>query len=81
MAVTGAENARDVTTRQVAAIEYRFKNASRFGRKRIQAYLFLYPEQDTRAQPVRFRKAFHEGNLIKAGLEKEFREGGKRRLA
>ncbi len=81
MAVTGAENACDVTARQVAAIEYRFKNASRFRRKRIQADLFFYPEQDTRAQPVRFRKAFHEGHLIKAGLKKEFREGGERLLA
>ncbi len=75
VAVAGAKYVGDFTAGQVATIKHRLEEVSCLCRKRTNPYLFFHPQQDARAQSVRFHKSFHEGDLIKTGLKEEYREG------
>jgi hypothetical protein len=81
LAVAGADDLGCVAARQLATIEHRFQNGSRFRWKISESNLFLAPHQDAGAQAIRLNEFFHESHLVDAKFQKKSREISQRFFA
>jgi hypothetical protein len=77
LALAGADGLGCVAARELAAVEHRFQNSSRFRWKISESNLFLAPHRDAGAQAIRLNEIFHEFNLVDAQFQKEPCESGK----